>query len=304
MRKTLSILICLLAFSSCIKDDISNCAGLMHFHFSFMYGGINRFFDMEKADLTAHFYKVGSTTKYREININREEIGPQNPLILEKGLNDVDSLEFISWSQDEQIDYVSTPETPMGEGFVQLKEITAGSGICRPVDDLFYGRVKFDAKDHFQRNDIIVPYVRAVCRVRITMIPQTVTQSAVTKADGNIVPRPEDYVFHLMGTRSEISDNNITGGKKIILQPDCYYDETTGNVVTNWFGAFGSEDKEYLKVQVYIREKPVAKFDCAPIEISSVPGDYVDLVIDGHYTTPVMEVSVNGWKIANVVSKM
>lgn len=301
MRKSLSILFCLLAFSSCIKDDINSCAGLMHFHFSFMYGGTNRFFDMEKADLTAHFYKVGSSTRYRELNIDRDEIGPQNPLTLEKNLSDVDSLEFISWSQDEQIEYVNTPATPLGEGFVHLKEITAGSGICRPVDDLFYGRVKFDAKDRYQRNDIIVPYVRAVCRVRITMIPQTVN---LTRAGDVVVPRPEDYVFHLMGTRNRIDDNNITGGEKIILQPDCYYDETTGNVVTNWFGAFGSEDKEYLKVQVYIREKPVAQFDCAPIEIGSVPGDYVDLVIDGHYLRPVMEVNVNGWKIANLTSNM
>lgn len=304
MRKNLPILFCLLVFSSCIKDDISNCAGWIHFHFSFMYGGANRFYDMQKADLTAHFYKVGSATRYREVNVNRSDISLEHPFAIEKYFDDIDSLEFISWSLDERIDYVNTPETPMGEGYIHLKEITVGSGICRPVDDLFYGRVKFDAQNRNQRTDVIVPYVRAVCRVRVTMIPQTITQRGAAKTGDVVVPRPEDYVFHLMGTRNEINDNNITGGENIILQPDCYYDETSGNVVTNWFGAFGSGEEEYLKVEVYIREKEVAKFDCTPIGISSVPGDYVDLVIDGHYMRPVMEVHVNGWKIATIVSNM
>ena len=244
MRKNLLVLFCLLAFSSCIKDDISTCAGWIHFHFSFMYGGINRFYDMEHADLTAHFYKVGSSIKYRELNVNRATINLENPFSIEKNLDDTDSLEFISWSLDERIDYVNTPETPVGEGYVRLKEITVGSGICRPVDDLFYGRVKFDAAERTRRTDVIVPYVRAVCRVKVTMIPQTITQGGATEVNDFVVPRPEDYVFHLLGTRNEIDDNNRTGGEEIILQPDCYYDETSGNVVTNWFGAFGSaEDK-------------------------------------------------------------
>ena len=68
-----------------------------------------------------------------------------------------------------------------------------------------------------------------------------------------------------MGTRSEINDNNITGGGKITLQPACFYDETSGNMTTNWFGAFASGDKEYLKINIYIRGKLVASFDCAPL---------------------------------------
>lgn len=304
MRKYLPILFCLLAFSSCIKDDVSTCPGLMHFHFTFMYGGTNCFFDMQKADLTAHFYKVGSTVRYRELDINREEISLQRPFTLEKGLEDKDSLEFISWSRDEQLEYVNTPESPLGEGYVRLKEITAGSGICRPVDDLFYGRVKFDAKDRIQRNDVIVPYVRAVCRVRISMIPPAETRGVHSRADLPVIPRPEDFVFHLIGTRSEINDNNITGGGKITLQPDCFYDEVSGNMTTNWFGAFASGDKEYLKIEIYIRDKMVASFDCAPFEITSIPGDHIDLVVNGNYTIPVMEIQVNGWKIADLKSNM
>ncbi len=84
----------------------------MHFHFSFMYGGTNRFFEVEKTDLTAHFYKAGNIVRYRELYINREEISLQRPLTVEKTPADTDSLEFISWSRDEQLDYINTPESP------------------------------------------------------------------------------------------------------------------------------------------------------------------------------------------------
>ena len=300
MRKLLSILFCLLALSSCIKDDISTCAGMMYFHFSYMYGGTNSFFEMEKADLTAHFYKVGNATKYRELNVNREEISLRQPFSVEKTPEDIDSLEFVSWSQDEQLDYIGAPETPLGEGYVHLKEISDGSGICRPVEDLFYGRTKFDAKDRYQRNDITVPYVRAVCRIRITMIPRT-----INRPDGTpVIPEPEDYVFHVMGTRNKIDDNNITGGENIILQPECHYDQTSGNVVADWFGAFGSPEGEYLKLHVYIREKEVASFDFTYNEIAAVPGHFLDLEIDGRYINPIMDVYVNGWKTAVIVSNM
>ena len=91
-----------------------------------------------------------------------------------KNFDDTDSLELIAWTQDEAIDYVDTPDTPIGEGYVKLKEITDGSGICRPVDDLLYGRIAIDAGLRENRNIVTIPFVRAVCRTRITMIPQTV----------------------------------------------------------------------------------------------------------------------------------
>ena len=311
MKNVLPILtlFCLLALGSCIKDDIDACSGKMHFHFSYIYGGVNRFFDMAKSDMGLHFYHVGQTTKYRNMIVPRNSISLQQALILEKTPADVDSLELISWSTDPAIDYVATPDTPKGEGYVRLKEITAGSGICRPVDDLFYGRVKFDASDRFQRNDVTIPYMRAVCRIRVTMIPQTVEdgegviEGHTTRAT-TIVPHPGDYTFHIAGTLNTIDDDNNVSGEEILLSPDCYYDETSGNVVTNWFGAFPSREEEYLKVSVYIREEQVASFDCAPIRVASKAGSYVDLVIDGHYIKPVMEVRVDGWKYAVLSSNM
>lgn len=298
MKRIVPILtgLCLLALaSSCIKDSLENCPGKMHFYFSFLYGGVNRFFDMEKTDLSMHFYRHGSNLKYREMNVDRSSIGIRTPLTIEKTPADADSLEVVLWSRDERVDYVGSSDTPFGEGRLHLKEMTAGSGICRPVDDLFYGRLKFDAGDRFRRIDRTVPFVRAVSRIRITMIPQTVEDQS--EGSGTVVPRPDDYVFHLLNTRNEINDHNITGGDKIILQPGCYYDEASGNVKTDWFGAFSSNG-EYLYVEVFIREHKVATFDCAPIKLASIPGDNIDLTIDGHYVSPVMEVRVNGWKVA------
>lgn len=303
MKRILPILtgLCLLALaSSCIKDDLDNCPGKMHFYFSFLYGGVNRFFDMEKTDLSMQFYKHGSDLMYREMNVDRSSISIRKPLTLEKTPDDADSLEVVLWSRDEGIEHTGTSVTPLGEGRLHLKEMTEGSGICRPVDDLFYGRLKFDAGDRYERIDRTIPFVRAVSRIRITMIPQTVEEGS---EGAGIIPRPEDYVFHLLNTRNEINDNNITGGGKIILQPDCYYDEASGNVKTDWFGAFSSNG-EYLYVEVFIREHKVATFDCAPIKLASIPGDNIDLVINGRYINPVMEVRVNGWKVANVHSNL
>lgn len=302
MKRILPILtgLCLLALVSCIKDDIDNCPGKMHFYFSFIYGGVNRFFDMEKTDLSMRFYKADSGLRCREMNVDRSGIDIQKPLTIEKTPDDTGTLETVLWSRDGMIDHVGGSDTPLGEGCLHLKEMTAGSGICRPVDDLFYGRLKFDAGDRYKRVDRTVPFVRAVCRIRITMIPQTVEGGS---EGAGIVPRPEDYVFHLLNTRNEINDNNITGGEKIILQPDCSYDETSGNVKTGWFGAFSSLD-EYLYVEIFIRDRKVATFDCAPIRLKSVPGDYIDLVIDAGYTNPVMEVRVNGWKVATIKSDL
>lgn len=302
MKRILPILtgLCLLALASCIKDDLSTCPGKMHFYFSFLYGGVNRFFDVEKTDLNMQFYRHGSDLMYREMNVDRSSIDIQTPLTIEKTPDDTGTLEVVLWSRDGMIDYTGGTATPPGEGCLRLKEITVGSGICRPVDDLFYGRLEFDAGDRYRRVDRTIPFVRAVSRIRITMIPQTVEEGST---GAGIIPRPEDYVFHLLNTRNEINDNNITGGDKIVLQPDCYYDETSGNVKTGWFGAFSSLD-DCLYVEVFIRGHKVATFDCAPIGLKSVPGDFVDLIIDGHYVSPVMEVRVNGWKVANIHSNL
>lgn len=310
MKRKLPILImlCLTTLASCIKDDIENCPARMHFYFSYIYGGVNRFFEMEKTDLEMHFYHLGETVKYRETDIPRNSIGLQQAFIMDKTPEDRDSLEVISWSTDPAIDYVNTPATPLGEGYVHLKEITEGSGICRPVDDLFYGRVKFDAEDRFSRNNVTIPYVRAVCRIRITMIPQTVQNGGGSIHDGNrdvdVIPNAGDYTFHVSGTMNTIDDNNIVGGNGIILRPECFFDEVSSNVVTDWFGAFPAGKGEYLKVNVFIKDKEVAKFDCEPIGITSIAGNYVDLVIDGHYMKPVMEVKINGWRVASITSNL
>ena len=97
--------------------------------------------------------------------------------------------------------------------------------------------------------------------------------------------------------------NNKANADEVVLEPQCYYEESTGNVLTPWFGSFSSEGK-YLKVNVFIRDEQVASFDCAPIELTSVPGNFIDLVIDGHYVKPVMQVRVNGWKVATIESNM
>lgn len=316
MKRKLPIIIvlCLTAFTSCIKDDIANCPGKMHFHFSYIYGGVNRFFEMEKTDLGIHFYHAGEATRYRQMTIPRNSIGLTEPLTMDKTPDDLDQLEVISWSTDPAIEYVNAPDTPQGEGYVHLKEITEGSGICRPVDDLFYGRVTFDAEDRFARTDVTIPYVRAVCRMRVTMIPESVQSRGTILEDGTtheettraaiVIPHPEDYTFHVSGTLNTINDNNIVGGEEIILAPECYYDETDGYVKTNWFGAFPGKEEEYLKVNVFIKEKEVAQFDCTPNGIASVAGNYVDLVIDGRYVRPVLEVRVDGWRVAIITSNM
>lgn len=300
MKRLIPILLSMLMFTSCIKDDIDACAGKMHFYFNYIYGGRNRFFEMETTDLNMHFYKNGSSVKYRQMTIDRSTIDIQKPLLMDKTPEDTDSLELVLWSTDDRLDYVNTPETPLGEGYVHLKEITAGSGICRPVDDLFYAREKIDAGERGKRLDQNIYFKRAVSRIRITMIPKTVQTDGSTPS---IIPHPEDYTFHLVNTRNVIDDNNITKGDKIILQPECYYDEKSGNVMTNWFGAFSSMG-EYLYVDVYIRERHVASFDCEPIKVESVPGDYVDLKIDGKQVRPQLSVIVNGWDLAPIYSNM
>lgn len=302
MKKVFPIFLCLLLCSSCIRDDLSLCPGKMYFQFTYLYGGVNRFFEMQQKDMTFHFYHVGEALKYREMRVMRRDIGPQQPFIFEKTPADADSLEIISWSTDDAIDYVCSPETPKGQGYVQLNEITEGSGICLPVDDLFYGTVKFDAQKRRDRNNIIMHYVRPVCRIRITMVPSTLQNRS--GASGALLPGVEDYAFHVYGTPDRIDDNTLPGGKGIILSPRCAYEESSGNIVTDWFGAFPALADEYLKVNVFIRDRQVASFDCTPLELHSEAGKFYDLVIDGRYIRPQMQVKVNGWNIATVLSDM
>lgn len=61
-----------------------------------------------------HFYK--QKHKYRELEIAVDEIGLTEPYRFLKNFDDTDSLELIAWTQDEAIDYVDTPDTPIGEG--------------------------------------------------------------------------------------------------------------------------------------------------------------------------------------------
>lgn len=309
MKKLFPILLSiLLMLSSCIKDELDACAGRLHIYFSYIYGGSNQFFDTAKTDVHLNYYYKESGSKYREELIERASIDIDKPYIKEKQREDKDSITLIAWTHDDRVEYVDNTLTPMGAGYVRLKEITPGSGICHPVDDLLYGQVSFHAGTHIERKDISIPFVRAVCRVRITMIPQTV-QDGNPEMEGQrerkpvVVPEPNDYTFHLTGTRNTIDYNNVTSGENIILKPKAYYDEKTGNVMTPWFGAFSSLE-EYLKVNVFIKEEQVATFDCAPIQLSSTPGDYIDLVIDGHYIRPQMSIKVNGWKVATVESSM
>lgn len=311
MKKLTPILLAaLLMLSSCIKDELDACAGLLHIYFSYIYGQTNQFYTTAETDVHLNYYYKESGEKYRETVIDRSSISIDRPYIKEKQREDRDSITLIAWTHDDRVEYVDDAITPMGTGYVHLKEITPGSGICNPVDDLLYGQASFHAGEHVERRDVTIPFVRAVCRVRITMIPQTVqSRHAGTNTNGQstyapvIVPHPDDYTFHLMGTRNKIDYNNITSGEEIILQPKAYYDEKDGNVKTPWFGAFSSME-EYLKVNVYIKDAPVATFDCAPIELASTPGDYIDLVIDGKYIRPQMSIRVNGWRVATVESSM
>lgn len=313
MKKYISIILSVLFLlpSSCVKDDLDACAGLLHLYFSYIYRGTNQFYETAKTDVHVNYYYKAGGDKYRETTVERSSIDINTPYLWEKTLQDRDSVTLVAWTHDERVDYVEPSGTAMGEGYVHLKEITVGSGICSPVDDLLYGCTSFDAGMRTRRNDVTIPFVRAVCRVRVTMIPETVQDGSgdvtVTPAGSAretvIIPHAEDYTFHLTGTRNRIDYNNITSGEEIILAPKAYYDEKTGNVTTNWFGAFSSLE-EYLKVNVFIKKDQVATFDCAPIRLASTPGDFIDLVIDGRYVRPTLDVRVNGWKLATVESSM
>ena len=149
--------------------------------------------------------------------------------------------------------------------------------------------------------DIIVDYVRAVSRVRITLIPSSVDDGTVMPGG---LPDPDDYTFHLLGTRNRIDDHNITSGEEITLDPICRYEEASGNIVTDWFGAFASDEGQYLRVRVFLRGREVAFFDCTQAGIASVPGSHIDLVIDRTLVRAQMAVMVNGWKVANITTNV
>ena len=307
MKKLVPILFAALMIlpSACVKDDLDACSGFLHVYFSYIYGSTNEFYSTVNTNVHLGFYHQGEEGKYRELEIDRNSIGIDTPWRMAKTPDDRNEVTLISWTHDDRVEYHTDEHSPAEQSYVRLKEITEGSGICLPVDDLLYGNTTFDTGLRINRSDVTVPYTRAVCRVRITMIPKTVqdkNRGAQTR-DDSYIPGPDDYTFHLLGTRNRIDYNNITGGERITLSPSVFYDETTGNVRTSWFGAFSSLG-EYLKVNVYIKDKQVAAFDCAPLELASVPGNYIDLVIDGHYIRPLMEVYVNGWRVSLVESDM
>lgn len=305
MKKILPIfLLASLMCQSCIKDDLEACSEYIHLHFSYMYGGTNRFFETVSSPTTVRYYKDGELYRTHEIGI--DEIDLNTPYRFMKTLEDGGELELAAWTHDDALDYVNFDQDTRGEGYVKLKEITEGSGICRPVSDLLYGYLKFDAGDRLTRTVLTVPFERAVCRMRLTMTPRIQSRSTHTRPDGAVdtraeIPNGGDITFLLYGTRSGVNEQQVANDDEVTLQPECRYDEATGNVVTDWFGAFSSEDK-YLKVEVQNRGEKVAEFDCTPIEVTATPGDFIDLNIDGTYVRPIMEIRVNGWKMATIKS--
>mgnify|MGYP000600505894 CR=1 FL=1 len=170
-----------------------------------------------------------------------------------------------------------------------------------------YGRIAIDAGLRENRNIVTIPFVRAVCRTRITMIPQTVEDQVVeeggtTRAASSIIPSPEDFKFHLYGTRSGVDYNNKANADEVVLEPSAITKKVPE--MCSHPGSVLFLQKEVSEVNVFIRDEQVASFDCAPIELTSVPGNFIDLVIDGHYVKPVMQVRVNGWKVATIESNM
>lgn len=313
MKKLLPILLLLpLLLASCIKDDMEPCPGYLYCHFNYQYGGKNCFFEEEHTDLTMHFFHQDGP-KYRQEEVQRDLIDMDKPLRLQKSML-VGKSDVVVWSCDSAVTYTHpNPMSSPSEGYVQLKEMTPTAegipAICQPIEDLFYGRLSFTT-DGNERNDITIPFVRAVCRVRITLIPSSVqnrsdnnnnSHSATSRA---LYPSAEEYVFRLRGTYNRIDYNNITGGEQIILEPPTHFDEASGNIRTNHFGALSSLG-DFLKVDVLLRGNLVASFDCTPLELDAVPGRFIDLYIDGKYVRPELSVWVNGWKQSiNIISNL
>lgn len=285
-------LLCLLC--SCIKDETDNCPERVTFGFSYQYGGSNQFFEWVKTDVTLHFFQDGISYREEQVPIGR--ISADTPLRLDK--REEGSVSVVGWSHDDAIDYVRGTGLDAGEQYVRLREITPGSGLCHPVDDLYFGSVTYDSQ-WMMDTRVTIPFVRAVCRVKITMIPQSMQDVPA----GDVNATLTGYAFLLKGTVDRLNFLNESLGEKVTLTPDLYYNEETRCLETPWFGAFSSIE-EYLKVEVKRNEEEVARFDCTPIQVASVPGNHVDLVIDGRYVRPTMEVRVNGWRVAVIESEM
>lgn len=317
MKKLLPILLLLsLLLGSCVKDDIALCPGYLHCHFDYQYGGKNCFFEDVHTDLTMHFFHQDGP-KYRQEEVQRNLIAIDKPLRLSKSIFSGD-FDIVAWSHDPAVTYHHpNPMSSPSEGYVQLNEITPAAegipAICQPIEDLFYGRLSF-ASDRYERTDITIPFVRAVCRVRITLIPSTVQNRSDNINDNNnnhhsatpraLYPSADEYVFRLRGTYNRIDYNNVTSGEPIILEPPTHFDEASGNIRTNYFGALSSLG-DFLKVDVLLRGHLVASFDCTPLELDSTPGRFIDLYIDGKYIRPELSVWVNGWQQSiNIISDL
>lgn len=303
---------------SCVKDDIENCPSVADFYFVYMRASKNSFDTEVKSDLSLYLYKE-QADNFRKEEVIKDEV-TEHPLQLQKtvrkGLIDV-----VSWSHDPAVEYVSQPDPSVSVrqeaatigGYVQLKSISTRGGlrVCRPVDDLFYGRTNFET-DRYTHSKIIVPHTRAVCRIVIELIPSSVqNQTRASLPEGN----PGDYQFLLYGTGNRLDFDNQPCGEEVILDPPTYFNETSRRIVTNWFGAFplakiktdsdtDVETKQYMSVDIYRKGIKVASFDCAPLELEAKAEKYYELIIDGKYSRPELSIYVNGWKLATVVSNM
>lgn len=303
MKKLVPILFAVLMIipSACVKDDLDACAGILRVYFSYIYGGTNEFYSTVNTNVHLGFYHRQSNNKYREVEIDRSSIGINSPWMFEKVWEDQDSVTLISWTHDDRLEYITDEHSGPEQSYVRLKRITESGGICSPVEDLFYGKAIFDAGLRINRNDVTIQHERAVCRMRVTLIPKTVQKTSDLSYNA---PDLNDYTFHIFGTLDRINYNNETSGEDIVLSPKPYYNEADGNITTKWFGAFSSPEGTYLKVNVYHKGVKVASFDCSEIQLASIPGRTIDICIDGKYISPEIKVLVNGWEWKPVINDM
>lgn len=298
MKNLTTILTGILAIllSGCVRDDISQCPGFAYFYCSYLYGGKNCFYDYVNTDLHFNFYQ---DTQYRYDEIPEGTHGPKQPVQLQKSLH-MGKIETVVWSHDDALTYHHSDSMTSEECYVRLKEITPGSDICRPVDDLFLARTTF-VSERLRRSEVALDFDRAVSRVHITLIPSSVQPDG----EAGLLPNLKDYEFHLRGTYDCLDYTGYAKGKEIIISPEVHYNEATRNMDTNWFGAMPSAKnadgtEKYLAVDVYLRGTKVTTFDCAPLELTSVANRFIDIVIDGRYVRPEMSIYVNGWKLGIV----
>jgi len=302
MKNLTTILTGILAIllSGCVRDDISLCPGFAYFYCSYLYGGKNCFYDYVNTDLYFNFYQ---DTRYRYEEIPEGTHDPKHPIQLQKSLH-MGQIETVVWSHDDALTYHHSDNMTSEECYVRLKEITPGSDICRPVDDLFLARTTF-VSERLRRSEVALDFDRAVSQVHITLIPSSVQPDG----EAGLLPNLKDYEFHLRGTYDCLDYTGHAKGKEIIISPEVHYNEATRNMDTNWFGAMPSAKnadgtEKYLAVDVYLRGTKVTTFDCAPLELTSVPNRFIDIVIDGRYVRPEMSIYVNGWRLGIVTCDM